>query len=78
MWTAFGLAHDDSPILLLPFLPAIAVFNLSESFATTSDAIILVMAFAAQFLGYFVGTLGVRAIYRKTLGRIGGKRHFWE
>jgi hypothetical protein len=66
-WGAMGLLHG-SYAALIPFLPAIIVLYLCGStgpFPVNSDAVILTIAFIAQFLAYFVVVLGVRAVHQR-------------
>ena len=67
LWGAWGLIHNGGVIAFVPFLPAIGVFMLFGStgpFPTSSDAVIVTMAFIAQFLGYFVVVHGVRTVHK--------------
>lgn len=69
VFAIWGLIHNGGFITFIPFLPAIGVLMLFGSdgpFPTNSDAFIITMAFIAQFLGYFVVILAVRAIYQRT------------
>jgi hypothetical protein len=69
LFALWGLIHNGGFIAFIPFLPAIGVLMLFGSdgpFPTDSNALIMIMAFSAQFLGYFVVILAVRALYQKT------------
>src|SRR5438552_3115362 len=63
------LLHSRSFIPFIPFLPAIGVFKLFGSrgpFPYLSGAVIVTLLFIAQYLGYFIVILAVRATYQKT------------